>query len=65
MLALPTLLVSIDVFVMLLALPRISVSLHATSSAQLWIMDIYSFMTPSRYCSSAAIPLCPRPHRSR
>jgi MFS transporter, DHA2 family, multidrug resistance protein len=43
-LALPTLLVSIDVFVMLLALPSISEALHAGSTQQLWIMDIYSFM---------------------
>ena len=43
-LALPTLLVSIDVFVMLLALPRISEALHAGSTQQLWIMDAYSFL---------------------
>ncbi|NUO60128.1 MAG: MFS transporter [Hamadaea sp.] len=43
-LALPTLLVSIDVFVMLLALPHISEALDATSAQQLWIMDIYGFM---------------------
>jgi MFS transporter, DHA2 family, multidrug resistance protein len=43
-LALPTLLVSIDVFVLLLALPRLSADLHASSTAQLWIMDVYGFM---------------------
>jgi DHA2 family multidrug resistance protein-like MFS transporter len=43
-LALPTLLVSIDVFVMLLALPSISEALHASSTEQLWIMDAYGFM---------------------
>jgi DHA2 family multidrug resistance protein-like MFS transporter len=43
-LALPTLLVSLDTFVMLLALPRIAESLHANSAQQLWIMDIYGFM---------------------
>jgi DHA2 family multidrug resistance protein-like MFS transporter len=43
-LALPTLLVSIDVFVLLLALPKISESLHASSTQQLWIMDIYGFL---------------------
>ena len=43
-LALPTLLVSIDVFVLLLALPRLSTDLHASSTEQLWIMDIYGFM---------------------
>lgn len=43
-LALPTLLISIDVSIILLALPRISETLHADSAQQLWIMDIYSFM---------------------
>jgi DHA2 family multidrug resistance protein-like MFS transporter len=43
-LALPTLLVSIDVFVMLLAVPRLSDALVADSTQQLWIMDIYGFM---------------------
>src|SRR3954451_6859427 len=43
-LALPALLVSIDVFVLLLALPRLSADLGADSTQQLWIMDIYGFM---------------------
>jgi MFS transporter, DHA2 family, multidrug resistance protein len=43
-LALPSLLVSIDVSVMILALPHIAEGLHADSAQQLWIMDIYSFM---------------------
>jgi DHA2 family multidrug resistance protein-like MFS transporter len=43
-LALPTLLVSIDVSVMLLALPHISAGVGASSTEQLWIMDIYGFM---------------------
>jgi DHA2 family multidrug resistance protein-like MFS transporter len=43
-LALPTLLISIDVFVMLLALPHLSTDLGANSTQQLWIMDIYGFM---------------------
>jgi len=43
-LALPTLLVSIDVFVMLLALPQLSAELGAGSTQQLWIMDMYGFM---------------------
>ncbi len=42
-LALPTLLVSIDVFVMLLALPHLSEALQASSTQQLWIMDMYGF----------------------
>jgi DHA2 family multidrug resistance protein-like MFS transporter len=43
-LALPTLLVSLDTFVMLLALPRLSAALGAGSTQQLWIMDVYGFM---------------------
>lgn len=43
-LALPILLVSIDVFVLLLALPQLSADLGAGSSQQLWIMDVYGFM---------------------
>ena len=43
-LALPTLLVSLDIFVMLLALPLLSAQLKAGSSQQLWIMDVYGFM---------------------
>src|SRR5437763_4403527 len=43
-LALPTLLVSLDVFVLILALPKLSAGLHADSTQQLWIMDIYGFM---------------------
>jgi MFS transporter, DHA2 family, multidrug resistance protein len=43
-LALPCLLVSVDVFVMLLALPHLSEALGASSSQQLWIMDSYGFL---------------------
>lgn len=43
-LALPQLLVSIDTSVVLLALPKMSESLHADAAQQLWISDIYSFM---------------------
>lgn len=43
-LALPTLLVSLDTFVMLLALPHLSADLGAGSTQQLWILDIYGFM---------------------
>jgi DHA2 family multidrug resistance protein-like MFS transporter len=43
-LALPTLLVSIDVFVLLLALPQLSADLRATSTEQLWITDVYGFL---------------------
>lgn len=43
-LALPTFLVAIDIFVLLLALPKLSKSLGASSTEQLWITDIYGFM---------------------
>jgi MFS transporter, DHA2 family, multidrug resistance protein len=43
-LALPTLLVSIDIFVLLLALPRLSQDLHASGTQRLWISDIYGFL---------------------
>jgi MFS transporter, DHA2 family, multidrug resistance protein len=44
-LALPTLLLSVDISVLYLALPHLSVDLKANSTQQLWIVDIYSFMT--------------------
>jgi DHA2 family multidrug resistance protein-like MFS transporter len=43
-LALPTLMVALDLFVMLLAVPHLSAALHASSTQQLWILDIYGFM---------------------
>jgi DHA2 family multidrug resistance protein-like MFS transporter len=43
-LALPTLLVSIDIFVLLLALPRLTQDLHASGTQRLWISDIYGFL---------------------
>ncbi|TDE02207.1 MFS transporter [Jiangella asiatica] len=43
-LALPTLLLSLDVSVLYLALPQLSADLGASSTQQLWISDIYSFM---------------------
>jgi MFS transporter, DHA2 family, multidrug resistance protein len=43
-LALPTLLLSIDIFVLLLALPKIDSDLRASSTQQLWISDSYGFM---------------------
>ncbi|GAA4254183.1 MFS transporter [Dactylosporangium darangshiense] len=43
-LALPTLLLSLDVSVLYLALPKLSADLHADGTEQLWILDIYSFM---------------------
>jgi DHA2 family multidrug resistance protein-like MFS transporter len=43
-LALPALLVSLDLFVMVMALPQLSAELGAGSTQQLWIMDVYGFM---------------------
>lgn len=43
-LALPTLLLSLDISVLYLALPILSSDLHASSNEQLWILDIYSFL---------------------
>ena len=43
-LALPTLLLSLDMSVLYMALPYLSADLGAGSTQQLWIMDIYGFM---------------------
>ncbi|MBP2707966.1 MFS transporter [Microbispora sp. RL4-1S] len=43
-LALPTLLLSLDLSVLYLALPNLSADLGASSTEQLWILDIYSFV---------------------
>ncbi|GAA0423986.1 hypothetical protein Acor_44750 [Acrocarpospora corrugata] len=43
-LALPALLLSLDVSVLYVALPQLSADLHADATQQLWILDIYSFM---------------------
>jgi DHA2 family multidrug resistance protein-like MFS transporter len=43
-LALPTLLLSLDISVLYLALPHVSADLGANATQQLWILDIYSFM---------------------
>ncbi|PUA81134.1 MFS transporter [Nocardioides currus] len=43
-LTLPTLLISIDVSVLYVALPTLSRELGASSTEQLWILDIYSFL---------------------
>jgi MFS transporter, DHA2 family, multidrug resistance protein len=39
-----SLVVAIDLFVMLLALPKISVDLHANATQLLWIADMYGFL---------------------
>jgi MFS transporter, DHA2 family, multidrug resistance protein len=43
-LALPTVLLSIDVSVLYLALPQLTAQLGASNAEQLWIIDIYSFL---------------------
>jgi MFS transporter, DHA2 family, multidrug resistance protein len=43
-LALPTILVALDLSVLYLALPHLAVDLHASSVQQLWITDIYGFL---------------------
>ena len=43
-LALPTLLVALDIGVLFLALPHLSADLGATGTQQLWITDTYGFM---------------------
>lgn len=43
-LALPTLLLSLDMSVLYLALPHLAADLQPSSSQLLWIMDIYGFM---------------------
>lgn len=43
-LALPTLLLSMDISVLFLALPHLSADLDASSTQQLWISDVYGFM---------------------
>jgi DHA2 family multidrug resistance protein-like MFS transporter len=44
-LGLPTLLLALDLSVLYLALPRLSLDLHASVNEQLWITDIYGFVT--------------------
>ncbi|GAA4430212.1 MFS transporter [Georgenia halophila] len=46
-LALPALLVSLDMFVLLLAMPYLSADLGASSIEQLWILDVYGFLLAS------------------
>ncbi len=44
MLALPTLLLSLDLSVLFLAAPHLAADLQPTAAQLLWIMDIYGFM---------------------
>ncbi|MFY1698619.1 MFS transporter [Solwaraspora sp. WMMA2101] len=54
-LALPTLLLALDLSVLFLALPRISVDLSASAEQQLWIVDIYGFMIAGFLLTMGAI----------
>lgn len=44
LLVLPTFVVAIDLFVLMLALPTLATELGATSTEQLWTMDVYGFL---------------------
>ena len=44
LIALPTFVVAIDLFVLLLAVPQLTADLGASSNQQLWIMDMYGFL---------------------
>ncbi|MBU2665053.1 MFS transporter [Actinoplanes bogorensis] len=54
-LALPTLLLSLDTSVLFVALPRLSAELGASSTEQLWILDIYSFLLAGFLVTMGAI----------
>ena len=43
-LALPTMLTTLDISVLFLALPRLTAALHPSATQQLWITDIYGFL---------------------
>ena len=69
-LALPTLLVSLDMFVMLMALPQLGGALHASGVQQLWIVDVYGFMVAGFMITMGGLGdrqpadrLLPRPRR--
>ncbi|MFP3992463.1 MFS transporter, partial [Streptomyces sp. E11-3] len=44
MLALPSILLSLDVTLLYLAVPQLGAALAPSSTQMLWIMDIYAFM---------------------
>ena len=54
-LALPTLLISIDVSVLFLALPSITLDLNPSGTQTLWIMDIYGFMVAGFLITMGAV----------
>lgn len=54
-LALPLLLVSMDVSVLYFAAPEISRDLHASSTQQLWIFDVYGFVLAGMLITMGAV----------
>src|SRR3954453_22832326 len=54
-LALPLLLVSMDVSILYFAVPQISKDLHASAAQQLWIFDIYGFVLAGLLVTMGAV----------
>ncbi|TDB81624.1 MFS transporter [Micromonospora sp. KC721] len=54
-LALPTVLLAVDMSVLFLALPQLSVDLGADAVAQLWITDVYGFMVAGLLVTMGAV----------
>ncbi|MFI2708257.1 MFS transporter, partial [Nocardioides sp. CER28] len=54
-LALPLLLVSMDVSVLYFAVPAITVELHASATQQLWIFDVYGFVLAGLLVTMGAV----------
>jgi DHA2 family multidrug resistance protein-like MFS transporter len=54
-LALPLLLVSMDVSILYFAVPKISEDLHASPTQQLWIFDIYGFVLAGLLVTMGAV----------
>ncbi|MGY2876620.1 MFS transporter, DHA2 family, multidrug resistance protein [Marmoricola sp. URHA0025 HA25] len=54
-LALPLLLVSMDVSILYFAVPQISKDLHASATQQLWIFDIYGFVLAGLLVTMGAV----------
>jgi DHA2 family multidrug resistance protein-like MFS transporter len=54
-LALPLLLVSMDVSILYFAVPQISEDLHASATQQLWIFDVYGFVLAGLLVTMGAV----------
>src|SRR5690606_8022026 len=54
-LALPLLLVSMDVSILYFAVPEIARDLHAGSTQQLWIFDVYGFVLAGLLVTMGAV----------